>query len=109
MGVRSQRITGSEHKILVAESNFGWCEGYHFDVLYSRVVGPDENPLPQRHSVRAFVGMADGHVELFAPADLTNPMKGPTRHRGNFTVTRSTLITLNSRIESRYRERSEQS
>jgi len=45
----------------------------------SVVVNNVPNPLiPPRHSGRGFVGMADGHVEGFDPAELTNHMRGPS-------------------------------
>ena len=81
LGVRLPRITGSEHKILIAESSVSSTEGAWFNGYMNDGV----NLLTARHSGRCFVGMADGHVELFDPADLFNPMKGPTMHIGATT------------------------
>jgi len=83
IGVRLSRITGSEHKIFIAESNVSWLENCYFLGCYD---SGWPNPLAPRHSGRGYVGMGDGHVEALYPADLTNPMPGPTLRLNEYPV-----------------------
>ena len=74
VGASLQQIKGPEHKVLTAECNFSLTSGG----IFLDLVSGGYNSLPAWHSGRAFVGMADGHVELFGPKEFSNPMAGPT-------------------------------
>lgn len=74
IGARLQQIKGPEHKVLTAESSISIVSGASF----LGFINNGRSILPARHAGRAYVGMADGHVELFGPAELSNPMPGPT-------------------------------
>ncbi len=70
IGVPLSRVKGPESKILVVEplAPFGEVTFFSLFMLTNRGFS---NPLARRHWGFANLGMADGHVELFNPDDLT--------------------------------------